>query len=148
MPVITIEFEDLNRLLAESITVDDFRKNIPLIGADPDYIDETGAAVEFFPDRPDLCSTEGVARALRPLLGQKPGLIDYPVSKSKTHMVVDSSVLVVRPVMMSCIVHNANFLTNLNILNVFLGFLSYCLTFFQLKQRYQLQDQLGELSEP
>ena len=108
MPVITIEFEDLNRLLAESITVDDFRKNIPLIGADPDYIDETGAAVEFFPDRPDLCSTEGVARALRPLLGQKPGLIDYPVSKSKTHMVVDSSVLDIRPVMMSCIVHNVN----------------------------------------
>ena len=108
MPVITIEFDDLNRLLAESITPDDFRKNIPLIGADPDYIDETGAAVEFFPDRPDLCSTEGVARALRPLLGQKPGLTNYQVSKSKTHMTVDSSVLDIRPVMMSCIVHNVN----------------------------------------
>tara|TARA_B100001750_G_scaffold147128_1_gene117620 strand:+ start:97 stop:1710 length:1614 start_codon:yes stop_codon:yes gene_type:complete len=108
MPVITIEFDDLNRLLAESITPDDFRKNIPLIGADPDYIDETGAAVEFFPDRPDLCSTEGVARALRPLLGQKPGLTQYPVAKSKTYMTVDPSVLDIRPVMMSCIVHNVN----------------------------------------
>ena len=108
MPVITIEFDDLNRLLAESITPADFRKNIPLIGADPDYIDETGAAVEFFPDRPDLCSTEGVARALRPLLGQKPGLTQYPVAKSKTYMTVAPAVLDIRPVMMSCIVHNVN----------------------------------------
>ena len=108
MPVITVEFDDLNRLLVEPITADDFRKTIPLIGADPDYVDETGAAVEFFPDRPDLCSTEGVARALRPLLGQKLGLVNYSVAKSKTHMVVDSSVLEVRPVMMSCIVRNVN----------------------------------------
>ena len=53
MPVINIELNDLNRMLKEPISSDDFSKIIPLIGSDPDEINDEEAIVEFFPDMPD-----------------------------------------------------------------------------------------------
>ena len=70
MPVINIALEDLNRMLKNKLSAADFASIIPKIGADPDEINDSEAIVEFFPDRPDLLSTEGVARALRALLNK------------------------------------------------------------------------------
>ena len=64
---------------------------------DPDDINDKDAIIEFFPDRPDLLSTEGVARALRAFTEQELGLIDYKTNAPTTHMVVSPEVLGVRP---------------------------------------------------
>lgn len=105
MPVINIELADLDRLLVASLTADEFLATVSQLGADPDGIDDGVAAVEFFPDRPDLCSTEGVARALRAFTGQRPGLPRYDVAEAATHMTVAPAVLDVRPVMRGALVH-------------------------------------------
>ena len=97
MPVINIELDDLNRMLKEPLNSEEFSKIIPQIGADPDEINEKEAIIEFFPDRPDLLSTEGVARAIRAFTEQKLGLIDYKTNAPTTHMVVSPDVLTVRP---------------------------------------------------
>ena len=97
MPVINIEFDDLNRMLKEPLRSEDFADIIPKIGADPDEINENDAIIEFFPDRPDLLSTEGVARAIRAFTEQQLGLIDYSINSPTTHMVVSPEVLNVRP---------------------------------------------------
>ena len=55
---------------------------IALIGSDVERIEEDHADVEFFPDRPDLFSPEGVARAMRGFLGIETGLPSYPVRPS------------------------------------------------------------------
>ena len=97
MPVINIELNDLNRMLKEPLNSEEFSKIIPQIGADPDEINENDAIIEFFPDRPDLLSTEGVARAVRAFTEQQLGLIDYKTNAPTTHMVVSPDVLNVRP---------------------------------------------------
>ena len=97
MPVINIELDDLNRMLKEPLNSEEFSKIIPQIGADPDEINEKDAIIEFFPDRPDLLSTEGVARALRAFTEQQLGLIEYKTNAPTTHMVVSPDVLNVRP---------------------------------------------------
>ena len=97
MPVINIELEDLNRMLKSPISSADFSRIIPEIGADPDEIGKNEATIEFFPDRPDLLSTEGVARAVRAFTEQKLGLVVYDTKPASTHMVVSPDVLKIRP---------------------------------------------------
>ena len=97
MPVINIDFEDLNRMLKESLQSDDFAEIIPRIGADPDEINDKDAIVEFFPDRPDLLSTEGVARSIRAFTEQELGLVEYKTKKPSTSIVVSPNVLDIRP---------------------------------------------------
>ncbi len=97
MPVINIELDDLNRMLKEPLNSEEFSTIITQIGADPDEINEKDAIIEFFPDRPDLLSTEGVARAIRAFTEQQLGLVDYKTNTSTTHMVVSPSVLEIRP---------------------------------------------------
>ena len=109
MPVINIDFDDLNSMLKVPITSDDFSKIISKIGADPDEIDNKQAIVEFFPDRPDLLSTEGVARALRAFTEQELGLIKYKVKPPKTHMFVSPEVLEIRPFVLGGIIRGVTF---------------------------------------
>ena len=97
MPVINIVLEDLNRMLKDNLSSTDFANIIPKIGADPDEITDSEAIIEFFPDRPDLLSTEGVARALRAFTEQKLGLIDYEIIPPTTQMFISSEVLEIRP---------------------------------------------------
>ncbi len=97
MPVINIELEDLNRMLKSPISSADFSRIIPEIGADPDEIGKNEATIEFFPDRPDLLSTEGVARAVRAFTEQKLGLVVYDTKPASTHMIVSPDVLKIRP---------------------------------------------------
>ena len=97
MPVINIALEDLNRMLKDKLSVADFASIIPKIGADPDEINDSEAIVEFFPDRPDLLSTEGVARALRAFTEQNLGLVEYEVSPPTTQIFVSQEVMEIRP---------------------------------------------------
>ena len=97
MPVINIVLEDLNRMLKDKISSTDFANIIPKIGADPDEINNEEAIVEFFPDRPDLLSTEGVARALRAFTEQQLGLVEYEVNPQTTQIFVSPEVMEIRP---------------------------------------------------
>lgn len=60
--------------------------------------DEKGRLLfEFFPNRPDLLSPEGLARACRAFFDVRPGLCEYDVTDSSEEVRVDSSVLRIRP---------------------------------------------------
>ena len=97
MPVITIDLTDLNRLLPQPLSPAELREAIPLLGADLDEISNDKAVIEFFPDRPDLLSTEGIARALRAFTGQAPGLARCSVAKPRTWLSVEPSITDIRP---------------------------------------------------
>jgi len=97
MPVIKFGYEDLCSLVGENVPVGELIDKIPLMGADIANVSGDNFEVEFFPNRPDLYSVEGVARALRTFLGKERGLRKYEVRESDIILRVDKSVQDVRP---------------------------------------------------
>jgi len=95
MPVIRLAYSDLESLTG--ISIERLKEQMPLMPADVERIESEYMDVEFFPNRPDLFSVEGVARALRQFLEVEPGLVHYEVEKSGIEMAVDPSVRAVRP---------------------------------------------------
>ncbi|MCL2032547.1 MAG: phenylalanine--tRNA ligase subunit beta [Methanomassiliicoccaceae archaeon] len=99
MPVINFKYSDLCSLLGKEVSQEVLIERIPLIGADM-HQTEGGAddmSVEFFPDRPDMFSAEGLARSLRAFLGIEPGLKRYALGDSDIVAVTEAPVLDVRP---------------------------------------------------
>ncbi|MDK2795904.1 MAG: phenylalanyl-tRNA synthetase beta chain [Archaeoglobaceae archaeon] len=104
MPVITVNWTDLERLVGASR--EEMLKRLPMIGCDVERSDDETLAVEFFPNRPDLYSIEGIARALRGFLGIEKGLKEYRTRRRDWKILVDKSVLSVRPRIVGCVVRN------------------------------------------
>lgn len=111
MPVINFSYSDLVELIGRDVSRQVIRERLPMIGADlrsaPDDSDDF--SFEFFPDRPDLYSVEGIARALRAFLGFEPGLRSYAVGESDVDLHVDPSVKHVRPYIWSALVEGNEF---------------------------------------
>ncbi|NQS73179.1 MAG: phenylalanine--tRNA ligase subunit beta [Methanoculleus sp.] len=81
-------------------------ERIPMIGADIERIEEDHMDVEFFPDRPDLYSAEGVARAMRGFLGIEEGLPIYTVHPSGIAFSIDPGLADIRPHLGSAVIRN------------------------------------------
>lgn len=99
MPLINFSYRDLCSLIGKDVPMEVLMERIPLMGADMHDTegDSDEMGVEFFPDRPDLFSVEGLARALRPFLGIEPGMKEYDVHPTDIRMAADPSVRNVRP---------------------------------------------------
>ncbi|MGB9844218.1 phenylalanine--tRNA ligase subunit beta [Methanothermobacter tenebrarum] len=108
MPVITVEYEDLKELGVD-ISKDKLIEILPMMGSDIEEFDEKSVKVEFFPNRPDQLSVEGVARSLKGFLGLEKGLPSYKVKKSQMKLYVDKSVTSIRPHIGMGVVKNVNF---------------------------------------
>jgi phenylalanyl-tRNA synthetase beta chain len=107
MAVITLPYQYLERLTrTDRKTILD---KIPLIGSDVERTEEDHADVEFFPDRPDLFSPEGVARAMRGYLGIETGLPSYPVKPSGISFTVDPKLADIRPVLGAAVIRGVSF---------------------------------------
>lgn len=106
MPVINFSYSDLCDLVGREVPRDILRNRLPLLGADLKSMDDSSDDVsfEFFPNRPDLYSVEGVARALKAFLGYETGLRSYAVGESDVDLNVDPSVKEVRPYIWSALV--------------------------------------------
>lgn len=106
MAIITLPYRYLERLTGtDRQTVID---RIPMIGADIERIEEDHVDVELFPDRPDLYSPEGVARAMRGFLGIEEGLPAYDVRPSGITFAVDPGLADIRPYLGSAVIRNVN----------------------------------------
>jgi phenylalanyl-tRNA synthetase beta chain len=107
MAVITLPYKYLERLTrTDKKTILD---KIPLIGSDVERTEEDHADVEFFPDRPDLFSPEGVARAMRGYLGIETGLPTYIVKPSGISFTVDPALVTIRPVLGAAVIKGVKF---------------------------------------
>jgi phenylalanyl-tRNA synthetase beta chain len=107
MPVITLPYRYLERLVrADRAHILD---RIPMFGADIERIEEDHVDVEFFANRPDLFSTEGVARAMRGFLGIEEGLENYNVRPSGITFSIDPGLAGIRPFLGSAVIRNLQF---------------------------------------
>jgi len=108
MPVINFKYGDLCSLLGQSVPQEVLVERIPLIGADMHDTegDNDDMSVEFFPDRPDLFSVEGLARGLRAFLDITPGITEYSSVEGSIHVKVEDSVMSVRPCFSCAVIRN------------------------------------------
>ena len=110
MPIVTLRYDDLERLCGAD--KDEILQRIPMIGADIERIESDYADIEFFPNRPDMFSVEGVSRAMRGFLGIETGLSPYKVKKSKIEIEIDPSVKNVRPYVVCAVIRDVNMDSN------------------------------------
>lgn len=104
MPVINFSYEYFNKVLGEEIPRKKLIELLPMIGSDIEHYDDENVKVEFFPNRPDYYSVDGIARTVRGFLGIETGLPDYKTSKSGYSMTVDPELEQIRPFTSCCIV--------------------------------------------
>ncbi|NPV61476.1 MAG: phenylalanine--tRNA ligase subunit beta [Methanotrichaceae archaeon] len=108
MPVVRLYYQDMEEMVGASR--DTIMSRLAMMGADiGKRAEEDHVDVEFFPDRPDLYSPEGVARALRGFLDIKPGLPQYTVEQGPIVLQVDESVKAVRPLIGCAVVRGLEF---------------------------------------
>ncbi|RLG21738.1 phenylalanine--tRNA ligase subunit beta [Methanosarcinales archaeon] len=107
MPVVRIEYSDVEELIG--IDIKTFLDRLPMIGADIERIEEDYVDVEFFPNRPDMYSVEGVARAMRGFLDIETGLPKYDVKPPLIEIVKDESILNIRPYIVCGVVRGVEF---------------------------------------
>ncbi len=105
MPVVTLHRADLEEMVgrdANSIVA-----ALPLLGADVECVADE-IEVEFFPNRPDLFSVEGAARAVKGILEVETGLPRYVTTPSNITLAVDPSVNIVRPYVVCAVIRGVS----------------------------------------
>lgn len=108
MPVVTFRRADLCRVIGRDVPMAELQERMPMLGGDVERVEGQTIHMEWFPNRPDLLTTEGTARALRAFLGLRPGLATYAMGKPRTELRVDPAVQAVRPFAALCFVRGLN----------------------------------------
>jgi phenylalanyl-tRNA synthetase beta chain len=76
---------------------------LPYIGLDIESSDSKSVRVEYSPNRPDLGTDFGIARALRGLLGTETGLPEFRTKPTGIKVAVDPRLSKVRPYIACCV---------------------------------------------
>lgn len=109
MPVIELSYQELKQLSGIDKPVEWFIDVIPMTGASFEGSEGGMLRFEFFPNRPDHYSVEGVARTLRCMYSSEGYTPDYQVAQTGNRIVVDESVRTVRPVIVGSTVGKLRF---------------------------------------
>ncbi len=105
MTTVRFRKEELEKLLGKTLSTPEILETLGNMGTDPEE-KEGEIVVEVYPNRPDMYSVEGIARALRSFLEISPGLWKIECSPPKIEVRVDPSVSKVRPYIVGGVVRN------------------------------------------
>ncbi len=105
MPVVSLNRADLEEMVGTDVQT--IVELLPRLGADVGCVNDE-IEVEFFPNRPDLFSVEGAARALRGMLEIETGPPVYVSRSSGIEIDVDPSVSLVRPYIVCAVVRGVS----------------------------------------
>ena len=97
------EFEDL---IGTGIKDQQLEEEASYLGVHWNHVEGVKWDVEVYPNRPDLLSVEGLARAYSRFFGEETGLNEYDVSKGSFTLKIDESVKDVRPEIGAAVVRN------------------------------------------
>ena len=82
MPTVTFDKKAVLKYIGKAVPDEVLKDRISMIGTDLEKVDDKEIIVEIFPNRPDMLSEEGFARAISAFMGIKPGFRKYDVKKS------------------------------------------------------------------
>ena len=108
MPVITFKYDDLKDLGID-MEKDELIDTLPMMSSDIEDYDDEEIKVEFFPNRPDNLSVEGVSRSFKGFIGQETGLPKYEIIPSNEEVIVESDVAEIRPYIAFAKIDNVDF---------------------------------------
>ena len=109
MPTINIDRNAFEKLVGKKLPTEKLKDRISYLGTDLEDVNEKDILVEIFPNRPDMLSVQGLARAFSSFIGHKTGLRYYKVHRSNEKMIIEKSVANVRPYTACAIVKDMNF---------------------------------------
>ncbi|MFX1263336.1 MAG: phenylalanine--tRNA ligase subunit beta [Promethearchaeota archaeon] len=102
--IIESRIDDLFALIGKKMSLQKLEDTLFLIKAEVEKIDGNIIEIEINPDRQDMLSTEGIARAVRSFLRIDSGLRDYKVKKSGLQALVKPGLAKIRPYLVCSIV--------------------------------------------
>jgi len=97
MPVVTLYFDRIKKILGKSIPKEKIVDTLPFIGLDIEEESADHINVEYSPNRPDYSTDYGIITGLQGLLGVKLGMPRLKIKNGKDLVKVDPSVSKVRP---------------------------------------------------
>ncbi len=109
MPTITLNKTVFEQLVGKKLPVEELKEQISMLGTNLEKMEGDEIELEIFPNRPDLLSEQGFARAFSSFIGVKTGLRKYAVAVSGEKVIIDSSVKDIRPYTACAIVKNLAF---------------------------------------
>ena len=109
MPTININRKAFEHYVGKKLPTDKLKDRISYLGTDLEEVNDNEIIVEIFPNRPDMLSVQGFARAFSSFIGAKTGLRNYKVEHSHEKVIIDKSVKDVRPYTACAIVRNMHF---------------------------------------
>ena len=109
MPTIRINRKAFEHYVGKKLPTDKLKDRISYLGTDLEDVTDDEIIVEVFPNRPDMLSVQGFARAFSSFIGVKTGLRTYKVEHSGEKVIIDKSVKEVRPYTACAIVRNMHF---------------------------------------
>jgi phenylalanyl-tRNA synthetase beta chain len=109
MPTIKVNRKDFCSLLGKSMSMNELAERLPMLGVAWEGSEGDEFEVEVFPNRPDMLSVEGLARAFSSFINASVGLRRYHTEQSEYMAIVDESVLAIRPVFVSCVIKDVEF---------------------------------------
>jgi phenylalanyl-tRNA synthetase beta chain len=109
MPVIDVNLGDLRELLGREVSLEELRDRLPMMGTGWEGETDEGFQLEVFPNRPDMLSIEGLARAYATFSGLRAGLRKYDVKEAGYEVTVEKKVEKVRPWFVTAVVKNVEF---------------------------------------
>ncbi len=109
MPTITLNKKVFEKLVGKKLPPEQLKERISFLGTDLEKIDGEEIIVEVFPNRPDMLSEQGFARAFSSFIGRRLGLKKYAAKKSDYKVIVDKSLNGIRPYTACAIVKGIKF---------------------------------------
>jgi len=109
MSVITINKKDFCRLLGKELSMQEIQERLPMVGVAWEGNTKDEFEIEVTPNRPDMLSVEGLARAFSSFMNMKTGLKEYTALKSEYFVRVDQSTERVRPFIACAVVTGIRF---------------------------------------
>ncbi len=106
MPKINLNKKNLMKLIGKSFTDKELEEKIPMLGVDFESIEKDEIIVEVFPNRPDLLSDHGFARAFKAFIGKDLTFKTYKINNSKQRVIVDPKLNLIRPYTACAIIKN------------------------------------------
>jgi phenylalanyl-tRNA synthetase beta chain len=97
MAGVTFHKKRIEALVGRKLANDQWNDRISHLGVGFDSVTNDELHLEVTPNRPDLLSEQGLARALKSFLGVRKGLLNYTAAKSSHEVHIDASVAKVRP---------------------------------------------------
>jgi phenylalanyl-tRNA synthetase beta chain len=95
--IVECRVDDLLSLIGKKLTHQQLEDTLFLIKAEIEKLEGNIIEIDVNPDRQDMLSTEGIARAVRSFLRIETGLWKYPVRKSGKQVIVKPGLSKIRP---------------------------------------------------